>query len=109
MGLAINLAATTELCNQAFATHEARNPTTAGLTDIKLQGVLERDDMSGVDHIASIDIHFVNRTETVEKNVPLSRTLYPKKTPSDEKSAFPIPWKERSMSMPSVDANQLEP
>ena len=78
MGLAINFAATTELCNQAFATHETRNPTTAGLTDIKLQGVLERDDMSGVDHIASIHIHFVNRTETVEKNIALAGTFYPK-------------------------------
>ena len=54
MALAPYGALTTEFAHQAFTAEHGGNPALAGLGDVKLQRLLKRHNVSGIDNILAV-------------------------------------------------------
>jgi len=56
MGLVVEFSLALKFADESFATEEASDEASAGLSDVEFQGVFESDDVTGIDGVCAIDL-----------------------------------------------------
>src|SRR5690606_37368535 len=77
VALAVELAAAVELADQTLAAEKAPQQTGRGLPDLELEGVLEGDDVAGVDDVLPVDVDLVDGAEAGQQHVADAGALHP--------------------------------
>ena len=86
MRLTPDLSGALKLADEPFSSEEASNEALTRLTWAETQGVLVGHDMSRIDRIPAIYIHFIDGPERVHEDISGTSTFHPEHALSGEQS-----------------------